>query len=262
MPPEAILRELRTLPWLADGFDVVAIKAGAINQNFRIDTQGQRFFLKCFAPHGPSALDRQALFRLQAKLAAYGIAPAPLYLGSERHFVVEQWIEAKVLSQSDLSNRERIGCLARCLARIHDLPIDSPSLDLPHDWQRYLQQLPEVHQQALADVQRLSQRWLQRPKASFCHHDLSMGHISVGLSPIIFDWEYAACSDPAFDLASCALVNGLSKLETECLCRDYAQVRRMSPMQVMADFELMLPVAELTNRLWYLVAQQKWQGQG
>ncbi|MDF2180078.1 phosphotransferase [Aliiglaciecola sp. CAU 1673] len=259
MLPESVHRELAALPWLDTDFELIPVRAGAINQNFRLNSQGQSYFLKCFAEKGPSKLDRAALFQLQTRLADNGFAPRPLYLGKDNQFSLEQWINVEDLSQSQLSSRARIHVLATRLAHIHNLPIQCAPLELIADWKGYLRQLGRADSQTLSEVQKLSEIWQQRPKLTFCHHDLSMGHVCLSSEKMTLDWEYAAQSDPVFDLASCALVNGLSRVESEHLCRDYAVQRDLAAETVMADFELMMPLAELTSRLWYQVAQQQWR---
>ncbi|GAB3021948.1 choline/ethanolamine kinase family protein [Bowmanella dokdonensis] len=255
MLPEAIRHELNKLDWIGEKYTLQLIRAGAVNHNFCLTAKGKQFFLKCFAAQGPARLDRQRQFALQHELAAQGFAPKPLYLSVRQDFMLEQWLDSPSLMDSPLNNREKVAKLAQRLAAIHDLPVEVSPLDLLRDWQFYLQKAGSRQPALMEKSRHYGKIWQALDKRVFCHHDLSFGHICLSEDRMTLDWEYAALSCPFFDLANAILVNGLSRLESQQLCQEYATLRGFTGQFVSERVEYVIPLAEFTNHLWYLAAR-------
>lgn len=254
--PDAIYRELCSLPWLQQGFEVKSINAGAINQNFILKTQAQDYFVKVFSADIAVNLDRQGLFQLQQDLYQQQLAPQPVYLSLENGFQIDLWLSAPPLAQAQISHSKKLATMASLMARLHRAKPEAGHLDLPGQWQHYLQyiqpgQLALSAQQLQQKLSAYSQIWQQADKNSFCHHDISTSHILCTDPWVLLDWEYAAYSCAWYDIASCVDVNQLCPADAQQLYLAYAAETGYEPEWIKKQCQQMMPLVKFTNLLWY-----------
>lgn len=251
--------ELKALDFIQTDFDLKAFNGGTINSSYRLQTSNQSYFVKTFESDKIAILDRKKLFDIQSILAEKGLAVKPVYLSKSLSFQIDQWHDSLTLDQGSLSNLSITKALGAALSKLHNTKIDAPELDLPSQWQHYLNLIndpvSESEQQTLnknADI------WRQACSAKkvFCHNDLALSHVTHGQPNEIFDWEYCALSCPYFDLASCIAVNGFSSTDQASLCAFYAQYSEQRLSEVIYNVSIMKPLVELTNKLWYRAARQ------
>lgn len=256
MLPEYIVTELRALDFIGSEFQLQPIVSGAINRCYLLQAGQRRYFLKCFAENTPTRLDRQALFATQKQLAETGLAPEPIYLCGQRHFMLEAWQDIRTLDDVQVTVEEKILILAGRMARIHQQQIHCPELDLVSDWQHYLR-LAGIHRGPLINkVAEYQDYWQQLPKTTFCHHDLAFAHLCIQPQGMVLDWEYQARSLPEFDLACAILVNALDDQQVRTLVDRYASATEQDSLALWHQTQALLPLAELTNELWYLASSQ------
>jgi thiamine kinase-like enzyme len=84
-----------------------------------------------------------------------------------------------------------------------------------------------------------------------------MEHVFSGKQVVVFDWEYAACGNRYYDLASCATINNLSEQETEMLQQAYSVYSDIPLADIVEQMEEQVSLVDLTNDLWYLAARVK-----
>jgi len=258
--PEAIFQELHKVTWLEKGFEIKTINAGAINQNYLLQTSTQDYFLKIFSADIAVNLDRLALFRLQQALHVEQLAPKPVYLSQENGFQMDLWLSAPPLAQVDMSQTTKVETMALLMARLHKAKPEAGQLDLPGQWRHYLQyiqpaQLALTPEQLDQKLRAYSQIWQQADKNSFCHHDVSTNHILSTEPWVLLDWEYAAYSSPWYDIASCIDVNGLSEADAQALYLAYAAQAGYQAEWIQQKCRQMMPLVKFTNRLWYAATE-------
>lgn len=245
-------QELQELAFIGADFELDALSGGTVNQSYCLRSVSGRYFLKLFCQNGGDRQDRHRQFALQQQIAGFGMAPAPLYLSAAGDFMLETWLDIQDLATSKLVMQDKLICLAQRLAAIHALPIQCADLPLVEDWQHYIKvgniQTPAL----LDDVARASRLWQALPKPVFSHHDLSFAHVCLSPDAMCLDWEYAAMSTPAYDLASSILAQGLNDAQSRVLCDEYARICALSAELLWQDIQQMLPIARLTNQLWHL----------
>jgi thiamine kinase-like enzyme len=251
--------ELASLDFIQLDFHLNALNGGTVNSSYLLETSNNKFFVKTFESDNVAILDRKRLFDIQTELADKGLAVKPIYLSKLRDFQIDQWLDTPTLDQSDVSNLTITKGLACALSNVHRVKINAPKLDLPRQWQHYMNligvSVSSSEQQTLDSYAAI---WYQACSKStvFCHNDLASSHVCYSQPSIIFDWEYCAISCRYFDLASCIVVNGLSSTDEASLCAFYAQYSEKRLSGVIAKVNTMKPLVELTNKLWYQAVSQ------
>lgn len=257
MRKQQLLQRLRSLDFISAHSVLTAAVDGAVNQNFRLDSEGQSYFVKSFQQGSFAAVDRAKVFQLQCQLAKQGMAVQPVYLAPDGLFQLEYWQPFCTYQAEQRDNHQALAKLGQALARVHRLSIAAAVLDLPQVWQHYLA-VAAVEKQApinteVTELTRHLSRQPQRKKV-FCHHDLSFSHLPVAATPLLFDWEYAAMGDPYFDLVSCLAINQLNEGASQVVMQAYAEAMGMTLATVQQGCQQQRPYVDLTSRLWYLAA--------
>lgn len=253
-----MLAELRELKFVHSNFQLIALNGGAVNSSYSLQTPDQKYFVKTFESDKIANLDRKKLFDIQTELAAKGMAVKPLYLSDSLSFQIDQWLDSTTLDQVGDSSLIITKGLAAALSKLHNIKIDAPLLDLPSQWQHYLNLIDvEISDSMQQKLDTYTSIWYQAcaTKTVFCHNDLALSHVTHEHPNKIFDWEYCAISCPYFDIASCAVVNGFSCTNEASLCAFYAQYSHQRLSEVVDKVTRMKPLVELTYKLWYQAAR-------
>jgi thiamine kinase-like enzyme len=250
----SIMSELESLEFIHSDFHIEALRGGAVNNSYRLETSNKSYFVKIFESDKIVLLDRKRLFDVQLELAANNLAVTPLYLSKSHDFQIDQWLDMPTLDQADISSLTSIKSLASTLSIVHNTKINALELDLPLQWQHYMNVINmPVSVSERQTLDRYTAIWRQAcsAKAVFCHNDLALSHVTHSQPSKIFDWEYCGISCPYFDLASCVAVNGLGTADEASLYAFYAQLSEQRLSEVIAKVTAMKPLVELTNKLWY-----------
>jgi thiamine kinase len=184
---------------------------GTVNASFRVDTSAGRFVVRlhdAMAQTLGANHEREA--QLHAAAAAAGLAPALVHVDSAQRFMVMEYVAGAVWTSQDFSRPERLTQLGAALQALHSVV---PPPVAPFD-------IPAVlgsHHQRLSEAAPDERRWLanlmeratvaldasgtaRRPKV-LVHNDLYHSNL-IGVERLhLLDWEYAAVTDPLFDLA-------------------------------------------------------------
>lgn len=255
-----ILEELRETKIFDEPLRGKLIPGGAVNLSYHLKAGSSHYFLKTYEQNHFAPSDREALYIMQTQLSKHGIAPAPHYFSRNHDFQVEDWIAGSALDKGDMPQERKIELLAYTLDKIHKLPIYALSINFLQDWQTYIEmsgiRVSEELQQRLDDC---TKYWLDTHQHDqvLCHNDLAMEHVFNGKQVVVFDWEYAACGNRYYDLASCATINNLSEQEIEMLQQAYSDFSEIPFAAVVEQMEEQVPLVDLTNDLWYLAARVK-----
>lgn len=266
---ELILKELSSSDLFTDNCQLTAIKGGAVNKSYQLLDNGRLYFVKVFTTDQVFScedivnIDRAKQFTQQQQLALLGMCAEPYYLSSNQSFQVDTWAEGLSLLDVDLADTQKYSYLAQSLVNIHKIEntpaLALPSLDLPTKWQEYLSfSKMNLTTTESSQLKRWTKVWsaTDTEDVCVCHNDLSLQHVLVGESRLVFDWEYAAYSNRYFDIASCLLINQANAASEELLLSRYAQLTGIALLEVETKVADMKPLVNFTNKVWCAAAQQ------
>lgn len=278
----ALHQFLKTLSWLPEDYELRPLEQKSSNQVFElvchaVGEDGEtdsHYLVKCLTQTEFMPLDRQNAFHIQQQLAELQFAPQPLALSNDHRYQVEQWLPRS----NDMSRAALIDKIGAVMADIHhlgsqDMFKDCPKLTLDAHWQMYLQKLTSVSDDMLKkrvqfqqQIEQLTPIWRTTTCEYLCHHDLAFQHIAGLESDVIYDWEYATLGCRYFDLANAILINELNMAEQCQLLQRYMLRAHESPQdkkltldELFSGVKTMLPLAVLTNDLWWAVYQHHGQ---
>ncbi|MGV6988793.1 phosphotransferase [Testudinibacter sp. P80/BLE/0925] len=187
--------------------------------------------------------------------------PSVFHQGND--FLVQHWVEGEPLAQW---NEPHLAQLALNLQQLHHFSVlhsaeinTLPQLDLIRRIFSLLQQLPsEQHGGWLMQLDQLTP-FVESEIQVIAHHDLHPHNIIVQPdgSFKLLDWEYAAWSEPALEMAFLLANNELSQDQQRYLLQYYLQGNTLLQKewafgQAIASY---LPWVKLLNRLWWQVRQ-------
>jgi thiamine kinase-like enzyme len=190
---------------------VERLHGGTVNASFRVDTGAGQYVVRI---HDPAAHmlgahhEREA--RLHGAAAAAGLAPTLIYVDPSHRFMIMEYEPGPLWTAQDMTRPERLNQLGVALHTLHSV---APPTVAPYEMPAVLGQLYNQLRAALPD----ERAWLaqlmdraataldscgtrERPQA-LIHNDLHHSNL-VGIKRLyLLDWEYAAVTDPLFDLA-------------------------------------------------------------
>jgi thiamine kinase-like enzyme len=246
--------ELAGLAFIAPNFTLSKFNGGTVNSSYKLDSAGKNYFVKTFESDQVIVLNRKKLFDIQQQLANQNLSVQPIYLSEFQHFQIDTWLDEPTLDKTDLSDLAISKQLASTLANIHAIKIEAPVLDLPKQWQHYIEQTQDHFETPSSQsLEQMSIVW-ERSCAEcsvFCHNDLAISHVTLSQPNKVFDWEYCSLSSPYFDIASCIAVNGLSATDQASLCAYYANYTDKQLADITMKVNQMKPLVEFTYKLWY-----------
>lgn len=158
--------------------------------------------------------------------------------------ILVSWLEGeppKALSQAEILS---------VLVSVHRLPLLSSVFSFDDHIQHYLSLLSSAKR--LFYQTRLS--GLRRPQwgrfgLACCHHDLGAHNLVQSDKLKVIDWEYAAASDPAFELALMCVAHDWSVAETAEI---YCQLsQRNDPLAWQSAISEFLPWAQTISDMWF-----------
>lgn len=269
-----ILLELKSSGCFSSELALKSIQGGAVNSSFKLIDGQSVYFVKVFSPDLALDINRKIKFEQQQSLAKLALAPKPVYLSQHQRFQIDHWVEEKSLfelshsqlsltqSRQHLSSSNVYHYLAQRMAFIHQIEVipelKLESLDLPSKLYEYMD-LGEKYlsTNAEAAVKDITDVWYQavNETSCLCHNDLSLQHVVLPPSRMVFDWEYAACSSPYFDIAASLIVNKTEVSDEEVFINSYASALNMSAAEVKQKVQDMKSLAILTNQLWFAAAK-------
>lgn len=144
--------------------------------------------------------------------------------------------------------------LADILAKLHGKPLSPnlPTLNLVTRCEWLRQQLPREQQahflQKLPEIEPLAQ--------AICHHDLHLGNFILRHNQLtLIDWEYAAVSDPALEIALFFHYNPLSENEVSNFLQRYLSQMPFAETAFQAKMHAYRPHIQQLDRLWAALSE-------
>jgi aminoglycoside phosphotransferase (APT) family kinase protein len=237
--------------------EVTLLGGGPANASYRIVTRRGVFVVRMHAEESALlGVDRAREARLHAHAARAGLAPALLASDPGGAFLITEFVPGRVWDVSDMGEPSALARLGERLRTLHGLPApEVAGYDPAGLLQRHVARIAAADPAeggALAP-------WLERAGAileacrtsgrSAClvHNDLHHANLLCAGSVLyLIDWEYAAVTDPLFDLA--------------CLLAYYPQAVRHASLLLEAS-GLAAPDAprELADLTWvYVLLSYLW----
>lgn len=238
---------------LTPPFQLNPLRSGAVNTAWRVESNGQRYFLKYQGDAQHTGVDRVQEVRLQRALYLAHLTPRVIAYSRDYSWVLQEWVDAPTATSLGAAEQSRL--LADTLWRIHQQRPPLPRWSLKHRVANYVSavgrydsQQAQQFAQALDAYQSLLAEWDSAP-AVLCHNDLSSDHVLLSTPARVVDWEYAGFGHAWFDLASCIEINQLDDTSQARLCRQYsaASGAKVSPTDLAPWRGLM----QVVNQLWY-----------
>jgi thiamine kinase len=190
---------------------IAALPGGKLNKSFRVDTRAGSFVLRLNDDVGALlGANHRREARLHRAAGIAGIAPELVYVDDAERFMIMRYIEGATWKAADYArphNLRRLGALLRTLHGI------TPPAVAPFDLGAILRDHSAHLIAALPAERRMLEGLLMRAenalapcmgsgrKETIVHNDLYHANIVEGERAYLIDWEYAAVTDPIFDVA-------------------------------------------------------------
>jgi len=187
------------------------LQSGKHNRAFRVQTRAGDFVVRLQAPGaGVLGVDRARESTLSALAAAHGIAPALVYAEPDGLCSITQFVCGEVWSPARMREPAALRRLAEALRSLHSIPTPEVApfdvLALMRQHCERLGKADPAHGRSLEHLLRAAESQYESiggstRRPSIVHNDLHHSNIIDGGGLILIDWEYAAVTDPLFDLA-------------------------------------------------------------
>lgn len=182
---------------------LVEVEGGASNHNYFLKTNSQKIFLRM--GNNPQALAEEA--DVAYKVSEAGFAPELISYSEENMILASKMIDG--LRGFCLHDKQNIREVALLIRRLHESDVRFSKTISPKELvasliteaEEFGVELP-VNFEADIDAVLTLRPHFDENSASPCHLDLHKGNLLLDHKRFwIIDWEYAANSDPLFDLA-------------------------------------------------------------
>jgi aminoglycoside phosphotransferase (APT) family kinase protein len=192
--------------------ELTLLGGGPANASYRIVTRRGAFVVRMHAAQSALlGVDRAREALLHAHAARAGLAPALIASDPGGAFLITEFVPGRVWEASDMGEPAALARLGERLRTLHGLPApEVAGFDPAALVQRHVARIAAADP---ADGSALAP-WLKRAGAileacrasgrSAClvHNDLHHANVlCAGSALYLLDWEYAAVTDPLFDLA-------------------------------------------------------------
>ena len=247
--PAAIADAARTLG--LERSEVTPLDGGLANRSFRLRGNSRDYFLRLA---GDAAARLGASIRseiaMQSVAANAGLAPRILLADPAGRYVVSEFVEGSVPSDSAMSDPVQLLRVGAWCARLHALesPPDVATVDFGERAAGYLARLPDedrIVPRLRVELARRRAALAPPDRLAPCHHDLHRRNLlDDGTRLVAVDWEYAGPGDPAADLAACAGYHALDAAGVDALIAGYGGARAPLAARVAS-------LAWIFDCLWY-----------
>jgi len=187
-----------------------ALNGGLSNSSVLLQIGEQRCVLRLNGRDSEAlAINRRQEASAHRSAAQQGLAPALLYQHPHQRFQVSEYLQGRNWTEADLSDPSQLNKLAGLLASIHNLPVIEGALDIAakvalyKQYQRYdCAALVALTPAIDAVVDTVVNTNSATEQHCLCHGDLLAANIVERQGRLwALDWEYAAMTNPCFDLA-------------------------------------------------------------
>ncbi len=187
-----------------------------------------------------------------AAIAEFGFSPVPCYVSSQETLL--HWLEGEQPKQFD---DQLLQQLAALLAKLHRLDLQAvffgkklAKLDLAEHCYTLWKTLSSNQQAELGFSPPFNR--VEPFAAALCHHDIHLANLVTRSNRLfLIDWEYAAVSDPALELAMIIHGNALTSAQQAVFLNGYFAKNPLNRTACIAKMKEYLPEIEKLNRLWF-----------
>ncbi len=243
---------------------VERLAGGSVNRTLLVHTTRGRFVARLAGPLSTRlGVDRRREAAFQSLAARAGLAPPIVAASADARILVAEYLPGRVWTRAELEDPAALERLAARLAALQRVVVP-PELAVPRfDPLRELRRLAaQLSAQEPAETRRL-EAWLGSaarslaagggPRdATLLHLDLHPGNLLEAEALVFLDWEYAACGDPALELASLLAFDPQRELDAERLALASGLAGRVT----LPELAALRRVFEITHWLWYRVRRR------
>lgn len=220
------------------------ISGGASNHNFVIRTKNSSFFMR-LSNQSVQTLENE--YACSTIAARSGIAPAVISYKPDQGIMITEFLPNS--RTIDLKDPATLAKALDSIRHLHELSTPFPRATSPFELaysqiaavNRGAEKLNKVVLPALRRIEEASPPQPSTP----CHLDLHSGNlIDNGEKIWVIDWEYAAMSDPLFDLATLASTEDFTDEEMKLLLKLY------NPQASMTEYTHLYNMRILADARW------------
>jgi thiamine kinase len=228
---------------------IAVLAGGKVNRTFRVDTGEGSFVLRLNEAAGTAlGANHEREARLQQAAGLAGVAPELLYVDDAQRFMIARYVSGRTWGAAQYARKKSLQSLGAQLQVLHSVAppavaaFDLRGLLLVHC--AYLSAALPAEREFFDSLRTRAERALALCTQEACapaiiHGDLYQANIIEGERLYLIDWEYAAVTDPIFDLA--------------CVLAYYPSAERYAPELLAAAGLADRPRALLKQACWVYV---------
>ena len=245
------IQEVAGRIWPGRQVRISPIAAGLTNQNFRVEVEGEPFFVRLpGASTDLLAVDRANELHNTRAAAEAGVGPGVVHYDPGSGALVLTWIDGRTMSNQAFEAPGMPARIAESLRRLHAGPRFRDDFDMFRLTEYYTDvvdrrsmRIPEGYRDQLPKVALIEAALAAHPLPTVpCHNDLlAENYLDDGRRLWIVDYEYSGNNDPTFELGNTAQELGFDAARQEELCAAYfgeatpALLARMRLQMIMSD---------------------------
>ena len=252
---------IRSLPFWKNEIKIKAIKGGLTNQNFLVQENSKKFFVRLGDDMPEHNVSRSKELIASNAAAEIGLSPAVIY--NTKGVLVLEYIEGAMLSTDSIVDKlESIISLIKKIhsemsKKLYGHSVNFGAFDaikryaklLKNHKSSYTQLLPSL----LFQVDKLEIN-TSPYDIVFCHNDLIFTNfLDDGDRLWIIDWEYSGFNNPLFDLGDFASHCNFSENKEIFLLENYFEKKINE--KLLLEFNSFKCAAILREAMWSMVAE-------
>ena len=232
------------------------LRHGDTNANFKLTLPHQDYFVQLVDNEKVHQLPGRHYYSQTQWVTEHQVLSKwlPKCLLDRADIRIANWIYATPTPHQQFNQPVLIKELCQLLTELHRSDLPFPVLNIHEHLERYYE-IAKAHQPQQADkcqslYQEASTYTAQFSAACCCHNDISPGNLLSGHQLFLVDWEYAAISDPVFELAGIIYNFELSEVQEATLIEEYQK-----QSEVLLDKEkldAMKSLYRIISELWYM----------
>jgi thiamine kinase-like enzyme len=251
--------------WAGREIGISPIAAGLTNQNFRVEVDGEPFFVRL--PGGSTellAVDRGNELHNTRAASDAGVGPRVIHHDPVSGALVLEWIVARTMSNAAFAEPGTPARIAEALRRLHAGPPFRDAFDMFRLTEFYLRvveersiRIPNGYREHMTQIPRIEAALAAHPLPTVpCHNDLlAENYLDDGARLWIVDYEYSGNNDPTFELGNTAQELGFDASRQEELCAAYFGADRFAQegLTLLARMRLQMIMSDVGWTLWAVI---------
>lgn len=239
--------------------EVERLAGGSVNRTLRVRTTAGEFVVRAGGGSGARlGVDRRREAALQSVAARAGIAPSIVAASPDARILIAEYVPGRVWTADDLADPAALERLGARLVELQRVVLPAELQTPGFEPLRQIERLAAVVSAAQpAETARVAARVADAThslaagggprRATLVHLDLHPANLVEGEELMLLDWEYAACGDPALDLASLLAFDPRLDLDADRLRWASGLGSRLAA----AELAALRRVFEIAHWLWY-----------